>query len=106
MTESMKNEAIQMFHQMWDAFPGIARLINNKHMILASNPLALKKGFVPGAICAKAGSAESHKECKLQETFRTKIGHTDKVLKDRIRGWMPLEKYPDCLVHFTVIIPE
>jgi hypothetical protein len=34
---------------MWDAFPGMARLINSKHEILASNQNAQEKGYIPGA---------------------------------------------------------
>ena len=38
------------FHEMWDAFPGMARLINSKHEILAANDIAINKGFIPGSV--------------------------------------------------------
>ena len=42
-----QNSLIESFHEMWDAFPGMARLINSKHEILASNQNAQDKGYIP-----------------------------------------------------------
>ena len=47
-----QNSLIESFHEMWDAFPGMARLINSKHEILASNQNAQEKGYIPGADAA------------------------------------------------------
>ena len=44
-----QNSLIESFHEMWNAFPGMARLIKSKHEILASNQNAQEKGYIPGA---------------------------------------------------------
>ena len=44
-----QNSLIESFHEMWNAFPGMARLINSKHEVLASNQNAQEKGYIPGA---------------------------------------------------------
>lgn len=62
---------ITEFHEIWDAFHGTARLINNQHEILAANAAAQIKGFVPGAICARVSSPNAHRGCLLAETFQT-----------------------------------
>ena len=70
-----KEKLIEEFHRMWDGFPGIARLINKRHIIVASNEEAVNKGFRVGVCCAKVGSPELHKECKATQTLREqKIG--------------------------------
>ena len=98
-------EVIGMFHRMWDGFPGLARLIDRNHHVIAANPVALEKGFAPGCVCAKVGAPEIHRGCKLSEMFRTGEARTDRVIPDRVRGWMPVEGYPDLCVHFAVMIP-
>ena len=105
--EMHKNdEIILAFHQMWDSFPGIARLINNRHIILASNKTAEEKGFTEGIVCARVGAPESHKGCMANLTLKTQTAQLDRMLKDRIRGWIPLEGHKDLFVHFTLPIPE
>ena len=99
-------EAAAMFHRMWDGFPGLARLIDRNHHVIAANPVALEKGFAPGCVCAKVGAPEIHRQCKLIKLFQTGEAQTDNVIEDRIRGWMPVEGYPDLSVHFAVMIPE
>ena len=99
-------EVIDSFHQMWDGFPGIARLIDKNHCIIASNDLAIEKGFEIGNICAKVGLPETHKGCKMVKMFKTGQAQTDRVLNDRIRGWMTVAGYPELMVHFTMMIPE
>ena len=99
-------EVIGMFHRMWDGFPGLARLIDRNHHVIAANPVALEKGFAPGCVCAKVGAPEIHRQCKLTKLFQTGEAQTDNVIEDRIRGWMPVEGYPDLSVHFAVMIPE
>ena len=49
MNIKQQNSLIESFHEMWNAFPGMARLINSKHEILASNKNAQEKGYIPGA---------------------------------------------------------
>ena len=99
-------EVIGMFHRMWDGFPGLARLIDRNHHVIAANPVALEKGFAPGCVCAKVGAPEIHRQCKLTKLFQTGEAQTDNVIEDRIRGWMLVEGYPDLSVHFAVMIPE
>ena len=98
------SKAIEMFHCMWDCFPGIARLIDKDHNILAANETAIDKGFKPGMRCCDVPG--SHKECKFAAAFKNHKGYTDNVLEGKIRGWMPVEGFPDLIVHFTVVIPE
>ena len=99
-------ELIEMFHTMWDGFPGLARLITDKHIVLAANGIAEGKGFVPGAMCAKVGDPTIHKACKLNKMLKTGEAMTDNVLPDRIRGWMPVVGRDDVCVHFAVMLPE
>ena len=68
-TKDLTEELIVAFHRTWDAFPGIARLIDRQHRILASNPMAEKAGFIVGAMCAKIGEPASHKGCKMRKMF-------------------------------------
>ena len=58
---NQQNGLIESFHEMWDAFPGMARLINSKYEILASNQNAQDRGYIPGAICASVPSANGHR---------------------------------------------
>jgi hypothetical protein len=37
-----KDNLVKSFHEMWDAFPGMARLISSNHEILAANDIAVK----------------------------------------------------------------
>lgn len=97
---------IAAFHRTWDAFPGAARLIDRKHRILASNPVAEEVGFVAGAVCAKIGAPESHKGCKMAKMFATGEPQTDQVLPGKVRGWIPVEGFPDFCIHFGLPIPE
>ena len=99
-------EAIESFHLMWDTFPGLARLIDAKHTVLAVNPVAESKGFAPGCTCAKVGDPAIHKGCKLAVMFKSGEAITDNVLPDRIRGWMPVPGREDLCVHFAVMLPE
>ncbi len=100
------SEAIKAFHMMWDAFPGMARLIDKKHKVIAANPMAQSKGFMPNVLCAKIASPDIHKKCKMAITFKTGEAHADRVIEDRIRGWQPVPGYPDLVVHFAIMIPD
>ena len=97
---------IASFHRTWDAFPGIARLIDRQHRILASNPVAEKAGFTVGAMCAKIGEPASHRGCKMGKMFETGKSQTDQVIPGRIRGWFPVEGFPDFCIHFGLPILE
>ena len=99
-------QLIASFHAMWDEFPGMARLIDANHTVLAANPFAEERGFVAGATCAKVGYPSIHRACKLHRMFETGAAQTDNVIPDRIRGWLPVAGRPDTCVHFAVFIPE
>lgn len=99
-------ELIDAFHALWDNFPGMVRLIDDKHTVLAANPVAEGKGFVPGASCIKVGDPDIHRDCKHGAMFRSGTVQTDIVLEDRIRGWVPVAGYENVCVHFAPPIPE
>ena len=99
-------ELVEMFRIMWDEFPGMARLIDDKHVVLAANPFAEERGFVPGAVCVKLGDPAIHRGCKHRKMFETGKAQYDHVMDDRVRGWMPVVGRPDVCVHFAVMIPE
>ena len=99
-------ELVSAFHTMWDEFPGMARLIDENHMVVAANPFAEERGFVKGAVCARVGDPAIHRKCKLRAMFASGEAQWDHVLADRIRGWMPVKGHPDLCVHFAVSIPE
>lgn len=105
MTNNIE-EAVQAFHIMWDGFPGYARLINNKHQIIASNALAQQAGFEEGKICASVNDPKSHRGCKMAKMFQEGRAQTDIMISGKIRGWIPVRDYPDLTVHFTLKIPE
>ena len=96
---------IAEFHEMRDAFPGMARLINNKHEILAANAAAQIKGFVPGAICARVSAPNTHKGCMLAKTLQTGCGQYDQPNEHLIRGWLPVAGRDDVIVHFSLSLP-
>ena len=99
-----QNSLIESFHEMWDAFPGMARLINSKHEILASNQNAQDKGYISGAICASVPSANGHRGCLLAKTLQTGEGQFDRPNEHLIRGWLPVAGHSDIVVHFSLVI--
>ena len=101
-----KKDIIEQFHLMWDNFPGLARLINNKHEILASNEIARSNGFCEGCICAKVGPPETHKDCLLGKMFKTGTPQIQRFSKEKIKGWMPVDGHPELCIHFAVIVHD
>ncbi len=101
---NQQNSLIESFHEMWDAFPGMARLINSKHEILASNQNARDRGYIPGAICASVPSANGHRGCLLAKTLQTGEGQFDRPNEHLIRGWLPVTGSSDIVVHFSLVI--
>ena len=100
------DELAEAFHTMWDEFPGMARLIDNQHVVVAANPFAEERGFAPGAVCVKMGDPAIHRGCKHAKMFETGEAQYDNVMPDRIRGWMPVKGHPNLCVHFAIPIPE
>ena len=93
------------FHEMWDAFPGMARLISSKHEILAANDIAINKGLIPGSVCARVGKPESHKGCLLAKALKTGEGQFDCPNNHPVRGWLPVKGNEDVVVHFSIALP-
>lgn len=99
-------ELVSAFHAMWDEFPGMARLIDADHVVVAANPFAEERGFVPGAVCAKVGDPAIHRGCKHRRMLETGQAQHDNVIPDRVRGWMPVKGHPNLCVHFAIPIPQ
>jgi len=100
------DELIKAFHLTWDAFPGTARLIDKCSRVLAVNRAGGKAGFAPGQICAQIPSPENHRGCKKALTLATRSAQVDRPSPKKIRAWVPVEGYPEVVVHFSVAIPE
>lgn len=105
MSEMNYEAVIESFHLMWDGFPGPARLIDRRNKILAANQSAVEAGFKPGLICATVGTPESHKGCKKFKVLKDELAQIDRPSENRIRGWLPVEGYPDIVVHFSLTLP-
>ena len=99
-------ELIRAFHLTWDGFPGRARLINKDNYVLAVNRAAEAEGFTAGQICAKMGPPESHKGCRKALALSTQTAQMDRPAENKIRAWVPVDGYPDIVVHFSVFLPE
>lgn len=99
-------ELIHAFHLTWDEFPGLARLIDKRNLVIACNKAALSAGLSVGQICAKIGSPEIHKGCKKALALSTGTAQWERVAENRIRGWLPVQGYPEIVVHFSAVLPE
>lgn len=106
MEQKGYEDVIRAFHLTWDAFPGIARLIDKKNRVLASNRAAESAGLSAGQICVKMGAPESHRACKKALALSTQTAQMDMPAENKIRAWVPLEGYPELVVHFSVLLPE
>ena len=99
-------ELIQAFHLTWDRFPGCARLIDKGNNVLAVNQAAEAAGLTAGQICAKMGAPESHKGCRKALALSTQTAQVDRPVLEKIRAWVPIDGYPEVVVHFSVMLPE
>ncbi len=99
-------ELIQAFHLTWDDFPGVARLINKGNYVLACNKAAMEADLIPGQICAKTGSPESHIGCKKMQALSSQMAQVDRPIPEKIRAWVPIDGYPEVVVHFSIMLPE
>ena len=99
-------ELIRAFHLTWDGFPGVARLISRDNYVLAANRAAEAAGLTVGQICAKMGAPESHKGCRKAMALSTQTAQVDRPVENKIRAWVPVDGYPDIVVHFSVVLPE
>lgn len=99
-------ELIQAFHLTWDTFPGPARLIDKENHVLAVNHAAEAAGLTEGQICVKIGTPESHRGCRKAMALSTHTAQVDRPIPEKIRAWIPIEGYPEVVVHFSVMLPE
>ena len=104
--EKKYGELIQAFKTTWDAFPGAARLIDKGNVTIACNKFAEANGLEAGQICAKIGAPESHKGCLKAVAIKTGEAKVDRPIEGIIRAWVPVEGYPDIVVHFALALPE
>lgn len=98
-------EIIKAFHLMWDNYPESAMLVDKQRNIIAANKIAPSTGRIVGQKCVLVEPLEQHKGCKAGEawskgvaSYRKKTGK----LGDVISFWVPIDGYPDYLVHFSV----
>jgi len=92
---------INEFHRWWDHFPGMARLIDRNHNVLAANAAARERGFEPGVVCAKVGNPASHQGCLMHRMLAEGKAQWDRPKPDRVRAWIPVEGRNDVFVHTT-----
>lgn len=104
--ENRYEELIRAFHLTWDAFPGTARLIDKGNHVLAVNQAAAAAGLTEGQVCAKIGAPESHRGCRKALALSTRTAQVDRPIENKIRAWVPVEGYPEVVVHFSVMLPE
>ena len=104
--EDRYEELIRAFHLTWDAFPGTARLIDKGNHVLAVNQAAAAAGLTAGQVCAKIGAPESHRGCRKALALSTQTAQVDRPSENKIRAWVPVEGYPEVVVHFSVMLPE
>lgn len=103
---TVTSEEIASFHQMWDNFPGIARLIGRDHIIIAANQNAIARGYKPGVCCATLPSATNHRGCLAMQTLAESKGMADNPDGTSIRGWLPVSGRDDVYVHFSLTVPK
>ncbi len=97
-------ELIRAFHLTWDAFPDTARLIDKGNHVLAVNQAAA--GLTEGQVCAKTGAPESHRGCRKALALSMRTTQVDRPIENKLRTWVPLEEYPEVVVHFSVMLLE
>ena len=95
-------EAIRAFHMMWDSFPGMARLVNKKHTIIAANAEAVAMGYTPGIVCATVKNPEMHRGCQLWAVLGDAEAKLDTETPGMLRGWLPVQDYPDLCINFML----
>lgn len=77
------------FHRCWDDFPGLARLIDARHRVLAANAKAEAAGFVPGCVCSAVPTANKHKNCLMARALASGQG-IGSVEDGLMRYWLPV----------------
>ena len=98
------SEAIAQFHRDWDVFPGSARLIDARHIVLAANEAARRAGFAEGALCSAVPTANRHRDCLMPRAFASGRGEGN-VTGGMMRYWLPVTGRPDLVVHLSFQSP-
>lgn len=104
--DEVAEEVLDWFHAYWEAFPGMARLIDGRHRILAANRPAQERGFLVGERCVTVGPPETHKGCLMRAMLETGQGQTQRMGPDKIRGWVPVDGHEGLFVHYTLELPS
>ena len=99
-------DLIHSFHETWDTFPGVARIVDRHHLTIAVNPFAEAEGMKAGEICAARKSPENHRGCLKLKVLSTGKAGIDRPSEGKIRGWLPVKGYPDVVIHFSLALPE
>ena len=105
MPEKDIEKLIADFHLCWDHFPGPARLIDRSNTILAANEAAARAGFKAGLTCSRVGTPESHRGCRKWKALQEKEPQIDRPSENRIREWLPVDGFPDIVIHFSLTLP-
>lgn len=102
MNDINLEELVKYFHAMWDNFPGFARLIDNRHKIIASNFLAKEAGFNEEELCIKVGSTTSHIGCLSNKCIKEQKTQIQKVSEGKFKYWLPVKGYSNFFIHLTL----
>ena len=100
-----REEIINSFSTMWGNFPEPVMLILKSREIVACNKVAEEAGTRIGTKCSTMEPPERHKGCEATKAFETHtaIYHRRKIgLYDTYTFWLPIDGYPDYLIHFPV----
>lgn len=96
---------INAFMVLWDYYPEPVMLIDKKREIIALNKAGKDAGRFPGMKCSSLLPLANHKGCRANEalkkreyTYRKRMGD----FGDVVSFWLPIDGYPDYLVHFSV----
>lgn len=106
MEIKVSDEIVAAFHQMWDLFPGAARLVGKDRVIIAANEKAVAAGHAPGVRCSTLPSATNHRGCLAQRSLAAREGMADNPSGKSIRGWVPVKGRDDLFVHFSLAVPD
>jgi len=101
----MLSDVINSFHTMWGNFPEPVLLILKSREIVACNKKAAESGIEVGTKCSSMEPPESHTGCMANKAFETHeaIYHRNRRGEhDVYVFWLPLDEYPDYLIHTPV----
>lgn len=102
---TIEQSVIDAFRAMYDHYPESVMLIHKSREIIAVNPAGASIGREPGMRCSQLQPLISHAGCMADEAIRTGKATWRKKRGpngDVISFWLPVDGYPDCLIHFSV----